>query len=153
MLSKVQRRDSNLMIEIHKVKDNNEMDLVHEIRREVFINEQGVPEELEMDDLDQEAVHVLAYVDGMPAGCGRMIFNGEYAKIGRVAVKKDIRRTGIGTGLCKLLIAIAEESCIHNIYINAQLTAVDFYTSLGFVREGDIFSEAGIKHVKMVKAL
>lgn len=141
------------MVEIYKVKDKAGMDLVHEIRREVFIEEQGVPEELEMDEFDQDAVHVLAYVDDMPAGCGRMIFNGDEAKIGRVAVKKDMRRTGIGTGLCKLLIAIAEESCIHNIYVYAQLTAEDFYTSLGFERVGDTFLEAGIKHVKMVKAL
>lgn len=141
------------MIEIHRVKDKKEMDLVHEIRREVFIKEQGVPEELEMDELDQEAVHVLAYVDGMPAGCGRMTFNGDEAKIGRVAVRKDIRRTGIGTGLCKLLISIAEDNCIDSIHINAQLTAVDFYNYLGFEREGDTFFEAGIKHVKMVKAL
>lgn len=141
------------MIEIHKVKDKKEMDLVHEIRREVFINEQGVPEELEMDELDQEAVHVLAYVDGMPSGCGRMIFNGEYAKIGRVAVKKNMRRNGIGAGMCKLLIALAEDRCINNIYVNAQLTAKDFYTSLGFEVEGGTFFEAGIEHVKMVKSL
>jgi len=141
------------MIEIHKVKDKKEMDLVHEIRREVFIKEQGVPEELEMDDLDQDAVHVIAYADGMPAGCGRMIFNGDKAKIGRVAVRKSMRRTGIGTGICKLLIAIAKDSCVHSICINAQITAVDFYSSLGFEREGDVFFEAGIKHVKMVKVL
>ncbi len=141
------------MIEIHKVKDKKEMDLIHEIRREVFINEQGVPEELEMDELDQKAVHVLAYVDGMPAGCGRMIIDGDYAKLGRVAVRKNMRRTGIGTGMCKLLIALAEESRIDNIYVNAQLTAEDFYTSLGFEREGDTFFEAGIKHVKMVRVL
>jgi predicted GNAT family N-acyltransferase len=141
------------MIEIHRAKDKKEMDLVHEIRREVFIKEQGVPEELEMDELDQDAVHVLAYVDGIPAGCGRMIFNGVEAKIGRVAVRKDMRRTGIGTGICKLLIAIAKDSCIQSIYVNAQITAVDFYSSLGFEREGDAFFEAGIKHVKMVKSL
>lgn len=141
------------MIEIHRVKDKKEMDLVHEIRREVFIREQGVPEELEMDELDQDAVHVLAYVDSMPAGCGRMTFNGAEAKIGRVAVRKDMRRTGIGTGMCKLLISLAEDKCIDTIYVNAQLTAVDFYNGLGFEREGDAFFEAGIKHVKMVKAL
>lgn len=141
------------MIEIHKVKDKKEMDLVHEIRREVFINEQGVPEELEMDELDQEAVHVLAYVDGIPAGCGRMIIDGDYAKIDRVAVKKNMRRNGIGTGICKLLIALAEDSCINSIFVNAQLSAVNFYTSLGFEGEGGTFFEAGIEHVKMVKAL
>lgn len=141
------------MIEIHKVKDKKEMDLVHEIRREVFIKEQGVPEELEMDDLDQDAVHVIAYVDGIPGGCGRMLFNADEAKIGRVAVRKDMRRTGIGTGMCKLLIAIAKDNGILSIYVNAQLTAVNFYTSLGFEKEGDVFFEAGIKHVKMVRAL
>lgn len=142
------------MVEIYRVKDKAGMDLVHEIRREVFINEQGVPEVLEMDELDQEAVHVLAYVDGTPAGCGRMLFSESEAKIGRVAVRKNMRRSGIGTGLCKLLISIAEDSySIQTIYVNAQLTAENFYTSLGFTKEGSTFMEAGIEHVKMVKAL
>lgn len=141
------------MVEIYRVKNDHEMELVHDIRMEVFVGEQGVPVELEMDGLDGEAVHVLALVDGMPAGCARMLLNGDETKIGRVAVKKSKRRYGIGTGMCKLLITIAKDEGIRKIHIGSQLTAVDFYTTLGFEKEGGVFMEAGIEHVKMVKRI
>jgi len=143
----------SFMVEIYRVKDKEAMDLVFQIRREVFIDEQGVPEELEMDGMDQDAIHVLAYVDGTPAGCGRMFLQGEAAKIGRVAVRKNMRRHGIGSGVCKLLIAIAGDNGVSKIYVNAQLTAVDFYLAMGFKKISDIFREAGIEHVKMEKSI
>lgn len=139
------------MVEIYRVKNETEMKLVHDIRLEVFVGEQGVPVELEMDEMDKDAVHVLACVDGVPAGCGRLLLMGEKAKIGRVAVKKSMRRYGLGTGICKLLIAIAGDNGARRIYLGAQLTAVEFYSSLGFEKEGEVFMEAGIEHIKMVK--
>ena len=76
-----------------KVATRDEMYQVYGIRREVFIEEQGVPEEVEMDGRDDEAVHVLASVDGeAPAGCGRLMFSGSEAKIGRVAVREENAR-------------------------------------------------------------
>lgn len=137
------------MVEIIRVKNDDEMKLVQDIRLEVFVGEQGVPVELEMDELDNEAIHVLAYVDGVPAGCGRMLLKGDEAKIGRVAVRKSMRRNMLGTGICKLLIAIAGDNGIKKIYMNAQLTAVEFYLSLGFEKRGDVFLEAGIEHIRM----
>lgn len=141
------------MIELIKVKNDSEMKLVHDIRREVFIEEQGVPEELEMDEFDKDAIHVLAYLDGEPAGCGRLLIHGEDAKIGRVAVKKSLRRNGIGNGICRLLITLAAERGVQKVHINAQLTAVEFYTQLGFEKVGVNFMEAGIEHVRMEKTL
>jgi ElaA protein len=139
------------MIEIYRVKTEQEMKIVRDIRMEVFVGEQGVPVELEMDGLDDEAIHVFALVDGAPAGCARMLLHGEEAKIGRVAVKKSMRRYGLGTGMCKLLFSIAKEAGVKKINIGAQLTAVDFYETLGFEKEGEVFLEAGIAHVKMVR--
>lgn len=141
------------MVEIIRAKTEDEMEQVFEIRREVFIREQGIPEEIEMDELDSEAVHVLASVNGVPAGCGRLLPGRGDARIGRVAVKKDMRRNGIGEGICKLLMAIARENGAEKAVISAQLTAVEFYKSLGFEKEGDIFIEAGIEHVRMVRPL
>jgi len=139
------------MIEIFRVKSEKDMETVRNIRLEVFVEEQGVPVELEMDEFDKEAIHVLALVDGEPAGCGRLLIKGDEAKIGRVAVRKKMRRKGIGTGICKLLIAIAADHGVKRVYLGAQLTAVDFYISLGFEKEGEVFKEAGIDHIKMVK--
>ncbi len=141
------------MVEICRVKTDCEMKLVHEIRTEVFVREQGVPVELEMDELDGGAVHVIAFVDGMPAGCARMLLNGEEAKIGRVAVKKNMRRYGIGTGICKLLLTIAKDEGVRKIYVGSQLTAVDFYSTMGFEKQGDAYMEAGIAHVKMARSI
>ena len=83
------------MIEIIRVKNEEEMKLVREIRMEVFVGEQGVPVEIEMDSLDNEAIHVLAYEGGEPAGCGRLLLKGNTAKIGRVAVRKKFRGAGM----------------------------------------------------------
>lgn len=141
------------MVEIFRVKNDDDMKLVYEIRMEVFVSEQGVPAELEIDGLDSQAVHVLALVDGVPAGCARMLLKGEDAKIGRVAVRKSMRRYGIGSGLCKLLFSIAREESVGKIIIGSQLTAVDFYETLGFEKEGDVFMEAGIAHIKMTKEI
>lgn len=140
-----------LMVEIYKVKNEEDMQIVRNIRLEVFVAEQGVPVELEMDEFDKDAIHVLSLRDGEPAGCGRLIINGDDAKIGRVAVREKMRRNGIGGAICKLLIAIAADNGAKQVYLGAQLTAVDLYLSLGFEREGDIFKEAGIEHIKMVK--
>ncbi|MGB3990278.1 MAG: GNAT family N-acetyltransferase [Acetivibrionales bacterium] len=141
------------MVVIKKVKTREELKMVHDIRREVFIEEQGVPEEIEMDDKDDEAIHVLAVVDDEPAGCGRILFNGSDARIGRVAVRKKMRRSGIGEGICKLLIAFAEEKCVERIILYAQLSAEPFYARLGFERQGDVFMEAGIEHVMMIRQI
>ncbi len=137
------------MVIIKKVATSDEMYQVYGIRREVFIEEQGVPEEVEMDGRDDEAVHVLASVDGEPAGCGRLMFSGSEAKIGRVAVRKKMRGLGIGEGICKLLIALAKDKGVEKIVLDAQVTAEGFYSRLGFEREGDVFMEAGMEHVRM----
>ncbi len=141
------------MVEIIRVKTKDEMEKVFEIRREVFVREQGIPEELEMDELDSEAIHVLAIVNGVPAGCGRFLIHDDDARIGRVAVKKDIRGSGIGTGICKLLMSIAMDNGAERVIIGAQLTAVEFYKCLGFEKEGDVFMEAGKEHVRMSRKL
>ena len=141
------------MVEIIRVKTKDEMEKVFEIRREVFVREQGIPEELEMDELDSEAIHVLAIVNGVPAGCGRLLKQDNDARMGRVAVKKDMRRSGIGAGICKLLMTIAMDNGAERVIIGAQLTAVEFYKSLGFEEEDDVFMEAGKEHVRMIRKL
>ena len=128
-------------------------DIACRIRIEVFVHEQGVPEEIEMDEYDALAEHVVAYLDGKPAGCGRVVILNGCAKIGRVAVIKDERKKGVGRKICEELIKIAAEKGIKEFILNSQLTAVDFYKKLGFETVGGIFKEAGIDHVKMLKKI
>ena len=120
------------------------------IRYEVFVDEQNVPEELEIDGLDGEAKHVLTFVDEVPIGTGRILSDGH---IGRVAVLKNYRGLGIGKSIMKELIKWAQDMSLEKVWLSSQLHAHSFYLDLGFVCVGEIYKEAGIDHIKMFRSL
>ena len=120
------------------------------IRYKVFVNEQNVPEELEIDGLDNEAKHVLAFVDEVPIGTGRIQNDGH---IGRLAVLKKYRRQGAGKLIMKELIKWAQDMSLEKVWLSSQWHAHSFYLDLGFVCVGEIYKEAGIDHIKMFRAL
>ena len=120
------------------------------IRYEVFVGEQNVPEELEIDGLDDEAKHVLAFVDGLPIGTGRILSDGH---IGRVAVLKNYRGLGIGKLIMKELIKWSQDMSIKKVWLSSQWHAHSFYLDLDFVCTGEIYKEAGIDHIKMYRTL
>ncbi|UZQ86472.1 GNAT family N-acetyltransferase [Thermoclostridium stercorarium] len=80
------------MLTIKRVENSSEFEQAYKIRVEVFVKEQNVPEEIELDEFDKTAVHVVAYRDDEPVGCGRVFMEGDYARIGRVAVLKKERK-------------------------------------------------------------
>ncbi|MFW5998723.1 MAG: GNAT family N-acetyltransferase, partial [Halanaerobiaceae bacterium] len=133
-----------------KVENQKELKEAMNIRYRVFVEEQGVPENLERDEKDGQAVHVVAQIKNDIIGCGRIVFSTQKGKIGRVAVLKSYRGQGIGSDICKKLIKIAEEKGVNKVILHAQLHSVEFYKKLGFEPVGDIFEEAGIDHIKMV---
>ena len=120
------------------------------IRYEVFVDEQNVPEKLEIDGLDNEAKHVLAFVDCVPIGTGRILSDGH---IGRLAVLKKYRGQGAGKLIMKELIKWAQDMNLENVWLSSQWHAHSFYLDLGFVCVGEIYEEAGIDHIKMYRAL
>jgi len=120
------------------------------IRYEVFINEQNVPEEIEIDGLDGKAKHVLAFVDGVPIGTGRILSDGH---IGRVAVLKKYRGQGSGKLIMKELVKWAQDKNLEKVWLSSQWQAHSFYLDLGFVCVGEIYKEAGIDHIRMYRAL
>ncbi|WP_394180089.1 GNAT family N-acetyltransferase [Yoonia maritima] len=124
------------------------------LRRSVFMDEQGISEAEEMDDLDDSAIHLLATVDGRPVGTARLLINGETGKIGRICVLKDQRGTGLGA---KLVVAAMDHLRTIPSVIRAKLSAQDhaisFYERLGFVAEGPFYDDAGIPHKDMVRQL
>ena len=129
-------------------------DLAYPIRRAVFILEQGVPEELELDALDPLAKHFLAYQEGQCVGTARLVYleNGE-AQIGRMAVLANFRGQGVGRQILeKVLLTAAAEGLIC-LTLHAQLTAMPFYEKLGFIAQGSIYEEAGIPHRNMMLLL
>ena len=119
------------------------------IRAKVFIEEQGVPQELEWDGLDEHAYHVMASAaDGTPIGTGRLLQDGY---IGRVAVIKEWRRKGVGRALLDMLLVVANKMGNEEVKLNAQTRVLDFYLRRGFVAQGKEFMEAGIPHVAMTR--
>jgi predicted GNAT family N-acyltransferase len=125
---------------------------IRAIRFAVFVDEQNVPPDIEMDDRDARCIHLLAFIDERPIGTARIDL--EHAgKIGRLAVLANYRRQGIGRALMERCHDIAQESGLAKVWCNAQVAAVPFYESIGYTVEGEEFAEAGISHLKMTKAL
>jgi predicted GNAT family N-acyltransferase len=119
------------------------------IRMTVFVEEQGVPEELEWDGLDEHAYHVMAFApDGAPIGTGRLLQDGH---IGRVAVLKEWRGMGVGRALLDILLVIANKMGYDEVKLHAQTRVIDFYLRRGFQARGEEFMEAGIPHVLMIR--
>jgi predicted GNAT family N-acyltransferase len=119
------------------------------IRHEVFVNEQKVPEELEWDELDQDALHAIVKKENQVIGTARLIIDGQEAKIGRMAIKKEYREQGVGQKLLSTLIQTAKEKGAQECILHAQTHAIAFYAKAAFEPNGPIFDEAGIPHVEM----
>ena len=118
------------------------------IRYTVFVGEQGVPIELERDEYDERALHLLVTdPDGQPIGTARMLPEGH---VGRMAVLPSWRKQGIGSSMLRELIRIAGENGIDRLFLNAQCEAESFYRRFGFVAEGEVFADAGIAHRRMI---
>ena len=121
------------------------------IRYNVFVEEQGVPVELEWDDMDAASWHALAIAeDGTAVATGRLLPDGH---IGRMAVLKMASGTGGGARVLDALMAKAAELGYPELILNAQTHAVPFYARAGFERVGDEFEDAGIPHIEMRKRL
>jgi ElaA protein len=123
------------------------------IRVTVFVEEQNVPVELELDDRDADAVHYLGKVYGSPVGTARMVdyldHGRHVAKIGRVAVLPAYRKQGVGTILMKYLLDDARTRGFNEAMLDSQTYVMAFYEALGFVAEGDEFLDANIPHYRM----
>jgi predicted GNAT family N-acyltransferase len=124
------------------------------IRTEVFIEEQRVPPDEEMDELDAEAVHVLAYIGERPVGTGRLvILDDGSARIGRMAVRQPLRGRGVGSAILQRLMEAARERSVRRVVLAGQLHAIPFYERHGFAAHGDVFLDAGIEHRMMERSL
>lgn len=122
-----------------------------ELRRVVFIDEQGVAEADERDDLDAQATHLLAAVAGKPVGSARLLTAGNTGKIGRVCVLQEQRGTGLGAALIRSAVdEFRQMPGIENVKLGAQTHAIGFYEKLGFTAYGPEYDDAGIAHRDMV---
>jgi predicted GNAT family N-acyltransferase len=134
------------------------------VRREVFVEEQGVPPELEYDTYDATAVHVLAVrADGVPLGTGRLLHGADalaktgadasVGSLGRLAVTRAARGLGVGAALVAAIEEAARERGLDAVDLHAQTRALGFYERLGYAAYGPEFPDAGMPHRAMRKAL
>ena len=133
------------------------------IRRRVFVEEQGVPLDEEVDGLDEVATHALALVDGGPVGTARVVYlplpaGGEFpipheACVGRMAVDREWRLRGIASSILSALEREARRRGATTASLHAQAYVKAFYAARGYVEKGELFLEAGIEHVTMAKRL
>jgi predicted GNAT family N-acyltransferase/gamma-glutamylcyclotransferase (GGCT)/AIG2-like uncharacterized protein YtfP len=123
-----------------------------DIRMRVFVKEQRVSREIELDSDDGRAVHFLATISGNAIGTARIVMRRGSAKIGRMAVLKSFRRGGVGKKLLKHAVACAKKLGAKKIYLHAQVAVIGFYKRAGFRCVGPVFDEAGIPHRRMILA-
>lgn len=122
------------------------------LRKIVFIDEQGVSIEDEIDGLDDQAIHLLAKVNGRPVGTARLLIDGETGKIGRVCVLQDARGLGLGAALiCAGVDELRKNNQVRQVKLGAQVHALGFYEKLGFHPVGDVYDDAGIPHRDMIQ--
>lgn len=138
--------------QIQIITSKNELNDAFTIRETVFIIEQSVPREIELDEYDQTATHFIAYDQGKPIATARIRpYKENTAKVERVAVLKELRGTGIGK---QLMVFIEQESAkmgFSTLRLNSQKHAEEFYSKLGYITISEPFYEADIEHVTMEK--
>lgn len=123
------------------------------VRTKVFVHEQGVPLELEMDELDEKAEHFVALDGTRAVGAGRLILSDGVGILGRLAVLPDARGTGLGAVLVKAIEERARALHLGSIELHAQTQACGFYRKLGYEAYGEEEMDAGIPHIWMRKRL
>jgi predicted GNAT family N-acyltransferase len=150
--------------EVRLVTDEAGRAAAYQLRTDVFVLEQGVPPELELDDLDAVADHFVAYDDDRVVGAGRLVVEdagfegsdpalGPVAHLGRLAVRPETRGTGLGVDLVRAIEARAAERGLRVVALSAQTHALGFYERLGYTAYGPEFDDAGLPHRWMSRTL
>ena len=143
---------NNLIVK--EVNTPQELKDAQEVRRQVFIKEQGIKREEEFDGLDQNSDHIIVYGNNVPVGTARIRYkNDVLAKLERIAVLKSYRGRGIGKRIIAASIELAKMKGALEVTLDAQQSAAEFYEKLGFRQAGEPFEEAGIPHIAMSKKL
>jgi len=131
--------------------------LAYPIRYQVFVIEQNIPVDLEIDEHDPAAQHLIVLLNQTPIGTARIFkankSEDEHFKIGRLAILKEHRRQGLGSKMMGGLLNYAEKLQAKKITLHAQVDALRFYEKFGFIAEGQDFDEGGILHKKCIKLI
>lgn len=140
-------------MEVRIVSTEQELQDAFSVRKLVFINEQNVPEEEEIDQYEDEAAHFVLYDDGKPAGAGRFRIMDGIGKVERICVLKECRKSGSGKAIMNKIEEYAKEKGLPALKLNAQTQAIPFYERLGYEVVSEEFMDAGIPHRTMKKSI
>lgn len=141
------------MIEVLVASTQQQREDAFAVRIAVFVDEQQIPAEEELDELDAVAVHCVGYEDGTPIAAGRLLLADSHAKIGRMAVLAPYRRAGIGAQVLEALEREGVARGVRHFKLSAQLHARSFYERCGYVALGDVYGEVDIPHIAMEKLM
>ncbi|MGG3177923.1 GNAT family N-acetyltransferase [Priestia megaterium] len=140
-------------MEVKVVTTEKQLEKVFEIWHEVFVNEQNVSAEVVLDGLEGQSTHFLLYKEGIEIGAGRIRVIEGVGKIERICILSSYRKGGSGKSLIQGIENFAREKSIDKLKLHAQIQAVSFYERLGYATVSNVFTEANILHVVMVKTL
>ncbi|MFN8608915.1 MAG: GNAT family N-acetyltransferase [Vulcanimicrobiota bacterium] len=138
---------------VRLVQSPEERQQAFRIRKLVFVEEQGVPADLELDALDEQAVHWLSWRQGEAVATARLLIQEKQGKVGRVAVLPAWRSHGLGREVMEEIHSWGQARALEKIVLDAQVQVIPFYEKLGYQPVGDLFEEAGIMHRRMVRWL
>jgi predicted GNAT family N-acyltransferase len=141
------------VIEVREVRGDAERRAALALRHEVFVDEQGVPPELEIDEHDATALHLVALDGGRIVGTCRLVDAADRAKFGRLVVAREARGAGIGRALLDEAERRARALGRERIVLAAQTSAMSLYERAGYTARGEVFLDAGIEHLTMEKTL
>lgn len=136
---------------IQQVTTEEQLEDAYKVRRKVFVDEQQVSEEEEIDQFEDDASHIVLYDNNEPIGAARVRILDEIGKLERICVLQSSRKKGAGKILVTKLEEIAQSQGATKLKLNAQTHAIPFYQRLGYEVVSDTFLDAGIPHVTMIK--
>ena len=142
------------MVQMHLGSWHDLHKLASPLRTEVFVHEQNVPADMEWDEADATALHCVAVNRlGLPLATGRLLVHAPgVARIGRMAVKKNLRGSDLGARVLQALVDAARARGDQSVVLHAQCSAEGFYKRAGFSAHGPVFEEAGMAHIEMVRS-
>lgn len=135
------------------VESEEELQQAYDIRMIVFVEEQNVPPEEEIDDLEGSSIHFIGYDHENPVAASRLRFVEEYGKLERICVLKEARGKSFGKEIIQAMEKVVQEKGFKKAKLNAQTHAEGFYQKLGYHTISGEFMDAGIPHVTMIKEL
>ncbi|HLQ95496.1 MAG TPA: GNAT family N-acetyltransferase [Pseudogracilibacillus sp.] len=130
-----------------------EINTVYDIRKKVFVEEQLVPIDIEIDDLEQDAFHFICYYEGNAVGASRLRLEDSYGKLERICVLQAYRGLSLGKQIIKKMEKHIQKMGYPTAKLSAQTHAISFYQSLGYHIISDEYMDAGIPHKTMMKSL